>query len=338
MFPYKIEGLDPSLNRQLMDDFSGERTGFCQVGPQKWLLPAAYADKAEKFYSLPLRKDDVWVMTYPRSGTTWTQELVWLLMNDFDYDTAFKVPMDTRFPFYEFSILHHEKYHEELILKNEGRQEVVNQLAYWRRPGYEWAREMPSPRLLKTHLPFSLLPPGLDVTARVIYVARNPKDVAVSYYHHNKLLKLHGYSGDFDKYWSYFENNLLVYSPYWEHIMEGWSRKDHSNVLFLFYEDMLNDLPGNIRKIAKFLDKPITDDQLEKLRKHLQIDNFRKAVTVHKDIGIKGAYNDSAESFIRKGTSGGHKEYTPELEKRVNDWIENRLSTTDLRFPQVKKK
>lgn len=43
---------------------------------------------------------------------------------------------------------------------------------------------------------------------QVIYVARNPKDVAVSFYHLNRLYRTQGYIGDFAKYWDYFERNL----------------------------------------------------------------------------------------------------------------------------------
>lgn len=84
-------------------------------------------------------------------------------------------------------------------------------LASWRQPGYEWAENMSSPRHFKTHLPLSLLPPDLLSTSKVIYVARNPKDVAVSYYHHNRLLKVHDYVGDFETYWNLFENDLCEY-------------------------------------------------------------------------------------------------------------------------------
>jgi len=41
-----------------------------------------------------------------------------------------------------------------------------------------------------------------------VYVARNPKDVAVSFYHLNRLIKTQGYVGDFPRYWDYFERNL----------------------------------------------------------------------------------------------------------------------------------
>ena len=51
-------------------------------------------------------------------------------------------------------------------------------------------------RFIKTHLPLSLLPPSLLSTAKVIYVARNPKDAMVSFYYHHRLIKSHGFVGD----------------------------------------------------------------------------------------------------------------------------------------------
>jgi len=43
---------------------------------------------------------------------------------------------------------------------------------------------------------------------QVVYMARNPKDVAVSFYHLNRLIRIHGYVGDFPCFWDYFEKNL----------------------------------------------------------------------------------------------------------------------------------
>ena len=63
---------------------------------------------------------------------------------------------------------------------------------------------MPSPRFVKTHLPFAYLPPDILDTCKVVYVARNPKDVAVSSYFHHKLTAEMDTTLSFEEYIEYF--------------------------------------------------------------------------------------------------------------------------------------
>ncbi|XP_022192769.2 sulfotransferase 1C4 [Nilaparvata lugens] len=333
MFPHKIEQVDEQLNMKLMNFFKGERRGFCKVGPEKWLLPMRYMDQAEGYYNMQVRKDDVWIMTFPRSGTTWCQELLWLINNNLDYEKASQTPLDRRFPFLEFGILHSPELHKEIMALNSDTKEIEDQLAFMRQPGYEWAAQMTNPRHFKTHLPFDLLPPSLLDSSKVIYVARNPKDVATSYYYHNRLLKVHEYTGDFETYWDLFEQNLLAFCPYWPHINQAWAKRNHPNLLFLFYEDMVQDLPKNIEKVAEFLGKKLTADQISRLTDHLHIDNFKKNVVLHPKVVINGFYKEGEEDFIRKGKVGGRKEFNSELETKANHWVDEHLASTELKFP-----
>ena len=56
-------------------------------------------------------------------------------------------------------------------------------------------------RFVKSHLPLSMNNPRLLDTCKVVYVARNPKDVCVSFYNHCKLMATYGYSGDLEVSW-----------------------------------------------------------------------------------------------------------------------------------------
>ena len=56
---------------------------------------------AERIKKMEVYEDDVWVVTFPKCGTTWTQEMVWLINNDLDYKKALEVNLNDRFPFLE---------------------------------------------------------------------------------------------------------------------------------------------------------------------------------------------------------------------------------------------
>lgn len=80
---------------------SGEKDGFVQVGPRKYLFPNVFHKHAEQLYNFQARPDDVWISTHPRSGTTLTQEMVWLISNNFDYDRVHRERLEKRSPFFE---------------------------------------------------------------------------------------------------------------------------------------------------------------------------------------------------------------------------------------------
>lgn len=70
-----------------------------------------------------------------------------------------------------------------------------------------------SPRFIKTHLPFDLLPREIRTgkkKPKIIYAARNPKDTCVSYYYHCRLME--GYRGDFNNFCRLFLGDKCRYT------------------------------------------------------------------------------------------------------------------------------
>ena len=64
------------------------------------LMPRMSAPTLEKIKNFELRESDIWIVTFPKCGTTWTQELVWTLVNDVDTNTEkAKVPLYVRYKF-----------------------------------------------------------------------------------------------------------------------------------------------------------------------------------------------------------------------------------------------
>ncbi|RZC34037.1 Sulfotransfer 1 domain containing protein, partial [Asbolus verrucosus] len=100
---------------------------------------------------------------------------------------------------------------------------------------------------------------------------------------------------------------------------------------------MNKDLLKCITKISTFLDVKYSTKQYEALEEHLKIENFKKNKSVNgdvfKDLGIT---KSDEESFVRKGRSGGWRDYfVNELNSDADEWIENNLKQTGIKFPQL---
>ncbi|KAG0721578.1 Sulfotransferase 1A4 [Chionoecetes opilio] len=121
----------------------------------------------------------------------------------------------------------------------------------------------PSPRSFKSHLPLSLLPSNLLATTKTVYLARNPKDVVLSYLHHSRIFRNHAYVGTLEQFVQYFLDGDLLYGPYWLHLKEAWEQKDNPNLLFMFYEDLKQNTVLELKRLNDFLGTKLTQEQLE---------------------------------------------------------------------------
>ncbi|GLG97076.1 Sulfotransferase family cytosolic 1B member 1, partial [Gryllus bimaculatus] len=129
-------------------------------------------------------------------------------------------------------------------------------------------------RCIKSHLPVELLPRQIwTKKPKVVYVARNPKDVVLSYFHHHRSWTV--YSGSFETFADAFLDDVALYGPYWKHVLDFWNLKE-PYVLFNTYEEMKADLAGVIRKTAKFLGKTLTEAQISELEEHLSFKKMKE--------------------------------------------------------------
>ncbi|EFX63687.1 hypothetical protein DAPPUDRAFT_231919 [Daphnia pulex] len=293
--------------------------GLARSEPGGFVLTPEFGRNYDEFLDFQIRKDDAWVVTFPKCGTTWTQEMVWMLINDCDAELAKQTPLTVRAPFLEVS-------------RVESMESSPPEMFEFM-PPVSSIDQMTSPRVIKSHLPFFLLPPKLLDTCKVVYVARNPKDVIVSFYHHHKLMKMQGCDGNLENFADYFMKDQVIFCPYFPHILDAWTKRSHPNMLFIFYEDMKKDLRGEVEKVAKFLGKPLTEEKMIKLLEHLKFDNISKNESVNFEIGKKIGFMSQDGAFIRKGKTGDWKNhFSPELNRRIDAWVEANLAETDLRF------
>nr|XP_006823911.1 PREDICTED: sulfotransferase 1 family member D1-like [Saccoglossus kowalevskii] len=87
-----------------------------------------------------IRSDDCFVVTYPKSGTTWTLEIAHLVMNGGDTSISASTPHVIKTPFMEFKL------------------DGITSLKEASYDGLSIMNKLKPPRLVKSHLPVDLLP------------------------------------------------------------------------------------------------------------------------------------------------------------------------------------
>ena len=96
-----------------------------------------------------------------------------------------------------------------LVNQSADRIKLIKETAMLEGVSEQMFSNVPSPRVLNTHIPLTLMPKDiLAKRAKIIFVQRNPKDICVSYFnHHSKILE-YEYNGKFDNYFRRFLNGL----------------------------------------------------------------------------------------------------------------------------------
>lgn len=242
-----------------------------------------FAEAIEPLQSFQAWPDDLLIGTYPRSGTTWVSEILDLINQGGDLEKCHRAPIYVRVPFLEF------------------RYPGLSS-------GLEYVNNSPSPRLVKTHLPVTLLPQTLwHQKVKMIYVARNAKDVAVSYYHFYKMAKVLPEPGTWDSFLEKFMDGKVSYGSWYKHVQEWWELSLTHPVLYLFYEDMKENPKGEIQKILEFLGRSLPEETVDHIIQHTSFEEMRKNPMTNYST-IDPAYMDHTVSpFMRKGIVGDWK-------------------------------
>jgi len=139
-----------------------QETGHVLSNPGDFLLLDKFTSTGfiNKIYNMEVRQDDIWVVTPPKCGTTWMQELVWLIANNLDFDRASTLPQVYRFPFLEMESVTYWNEECRGVELGSLEQTVENQPKFFAN-SMKHVESLPSPRFIKTHLPISMLPPDL---------------------------------------------------------------------------------------------------------------------------------------------------------------------------------
>jgi len=265
----------------------------------------------------------IFIASFPKSGTTWMQNIVFQLLAAHKEHTHPRAPplpplehISQYAPFYEIDPHWEASPSNQLIPKIRAAHQALGEY-----------------RIFNTHLRWDMLPKGSR--AKYIYVVRDGRDVLTSFYHH--LTNQHeddgGFVGDFEDFFRQFLDGTIAYGK-WSHHLASWMPNIVGNdetiingnpqILLVRYEDLKKDLKQQVVRIAQFLEldefaatTPTDDDNSPVLNQVLERVSFawmREHQDLFHPVSVRWK---TGYHFIRTGRVGDHDNLFDEEHKKI---------------------
>lgn len=242
-----------------------------------------------------VRDDDIFIVTYPKSGTSWMIEIVSLILKDGDPSWVRSVPIWERAPWCET---------------------IVSAFSI---------PDQPSPRLRSSHLPRQLFTKAFfNSKAKVIYLGRNPRDVVVSLYHYSKIAGQLKDPGKPDQFLQDFLKGEVQFGSWFDHI-KGWIRmQGQENFLFITYEEMQQDLERSVRRVCEFLGRQLDEEALGSVLAHSAFGAMKANTMSNYTLLPASLLDHSQGAFLRKGVCGDWKNHFTVAQSEAFDRVYRR--------------
>ncbi|XP_067930825.1 sulfotransferase 1E1-like [Watersipora subatra] len=232
------------------------------------------------------RNTDYIFCSYPKSGTHWVYEIIRMLVSGLLNYTA----------------------------------DPIYNLESGNYADSDGPKESSSPRVLHTHLPPDMLPKSIT-ERKMVYILRDPRDQLVSLYHHHQGLKWSpkmSFTDFFKNVQDYPEK--VEYGNWFRNPYQWWvNYRGRDNVLFVFYEDLINDIHFQITRIAQFYGLEVTPSLVSQIAKKTKFAEmkYQKPVGDWFSLWHKGSF-----SIYRNGRIGNWVDYfTPEMNHAFNEFF-----------------
>ncbi|XP_065294490.2 sulfotransferase ssu-1-like [Dermacentor albipictus] len=264
---------------------------------------------------------DLFIVSYPKCGTTWMQHIVYNIIN--------------------------------------GHPPPKNQLLSWiempflEAQGAESVEDMQRPGPIKTHMAFRFQPYSKD--AKYIYVARNPYDCCVSHFYHTRNAPIYRFQeGTFDQFFDMFVEGKVDVGDYFDHLLSWHAHRNDPNVLFVTYEQLKKDINAWVVKIADFIGEEFgqklrsDNSRLENVLLNISVKNMKEILNdsmktlfddpetalgskvpkwialMRESIGADACDRPMTGDFVRKGVVGDWRNHFSEdqvkrLKKRIHE-------------------
>ncbi len=248
-------------------------------------------DKAERNFRV--YRDDTFLVSYPRSGNTWTRFLIANLI----------------YPHQNVTFLNIER----LIPDTSSQSNRA-------------LKRTPRPRIIKTHQYFDHRYP------KTIYIVRDPRDVALSYYDFQRKYRQIEDGYPLERYVDDFVAGRLISADWgtWEENVASWiyTRGRRNGFLLLRYEDMISDTASELTRIAHFLEIDPEPSRILRAIELSSADRMRALERAEQDHWIATKNRRKDIPFVHRAKAGGWRTSLPESCVRQIEQVWGEVMTT----------
>lgn len=285
------------------------------------------------------KPEDVLIVTTPKAGTTWMQQICHQVVSSATAVFVLHIPLWFNFPPYSPPASRrsfHSPPSPRPQLRTNGSMDfeeisgVVPFLELAADQGQDLeALQVAQPRCYKTHLWYDHCPKG----GRYIVVVRNPADVVTSFYKFFLGWFIQPGEVDLPEFVEHFwlrrgaPSSPMQNASYFHHLTSWWPHRLDENVLWVFFEDMIDNLRETVERVDRFLGLQSPEDRLQKAVDHSTFEFMRAhdsqfdehlgklarnaACGLPPDAGLSG-------SKLDKGVSGkGKDQLGPDLMAKI---------------------
>ncbi len=220
--------------------------------------------------NLAIFPDDVFLVSYPKSGNTWARFLI-------------------------ANLLYPEQHPDWGSIDR-----LIPDPTVMSKRSFE---RMPRPRIIRTHDAFD------PRYKQVIYVVRDPRDIVLSQYHHHRKRKLIEDNHPFESFLARFLAGETNEHGSWKQNVASWLAARYGDRRFLLvrFEDMILDTPRELARMGRFLGVEATPEMLSKVVEQSSPREMRKLEQAQADRCALTKDTRQDLPFVRTAKSGNWK-------------------------------
>jgi hypothetical protein len=300
----------------------------CLARPGMWILEKlGRAERVMAFFGLRQQKQfkeknpfrdfqpgeqDVFVMTYTKSGTNWMMQIALQLIYHAtaEYDHIHEV-----IPWPDTEIM----------------PGFMRSYAIPLKQASHWTKAPERKRVIKTHFNWDLLPKSEK--ARYIAVIRDPKDIFVSSYFFVRDGVMGSAMPSVDTWFNLFLSEKFVIGGSWAVNAAGyWAERHRPNVMIVSFKSMKQDLRRTVKEVADFLGARVGDEIIDEVYRQSTFEHMKRMDEKFRIGKIIPWRSEGA--MIRRGVQGGSSELlSPERQRQVDAYFMAELKRLGSDFP-----